>query len=99
MPAQTIKIAAHEGGQFDCYLALPDATPDPVPAIVLASAVHGVDEDLRALADHFATQGYIAAAPDLFWRWLPGPPTCRQAHCRGLAGTAHRMSRPPGRRR
>lgn len=73
MPAQTIKINSRAGGQFDCYLALPAETPEPVPAIVLASAVHGVDEDLCALADFFAAQGYIAAAPDLFWRWLPGP--------------------------
>ena len=46
---------------------------EPVPAIVLASAIHGVDEDLRALADTFAAHGFIAAAPDLFWRRLPGP--------------------------
>ena len=39
-----------------------------VPAIVLASAVHGVDKDIRDLADEFASHGYIAAAPDLFWR-------------------------------
>jgi carboxymethylenebutenolidase len=50
----------------------PDAT-GKVPAIVLASAIHGVDADLRALADEFASHGYIAAAPDLFWRTVPGP--------------------------
>jgi len=51
-------------------------TPDvagKVPAIVLASAVHGVDKDIRAIADEFAANGYIAAAPDLFWRSIPGP--------------------------
>ncbi len=73
MPAQTIRITSSTGGAFDCYLALPAAAPEPVPAIVLASAVHGVDEDLRDLADYFAAHGVIAAAPDLFWRWLPGP--------------------------
>jgi carboxymethylenebutenolidase len=40
---------------------------------VLASAVHGVDADVRALADEFAGHGCIAAAPDLFWRSVPGP--------------------------
>jgi carboxymethylenebutenolidase len=44
-----------------------------VPAVVLASAVHGVNGDLRAIADEFADHGYIAAAPDLFWRTIPGP--------------------------
>lgn len=72
MPVETIKIASRDGGAFDCYLALP-AADGPVPAIVLASAVHGVDNDLRAIADEFAGQGYIAAAPDLFWRTIPGP--------------------------
>lgn len=72
MPGQTIKIRASEGGEFDCYLATP-ATDDKVPAIVLASAVHGVDKDIRDLANEFATHGYIAAAPDLFWRSVPGP--------------------------
>jgi carboxymethylenebutenolidase len=40
---------------------------------VLANAIIGVDEDLRAIADEFAAAGYIAAAPDLFWRTTPGP--------------------------
>jgi carboxymethylenebutenolidase len=42
---------------------------------VLANAILGVDEDLRAIADEFAAAGYIAAAPDLFWRTVPGPLT------------------------
>jgi len=41
--------------------------------IVLASAVHGVNADIRAIAAEFASQGHIAAAPDLFWRSIPGP--------------------------
>ena len=72
MPAKNIRIRSREGGEFDCYLATP-AGSGKVPAIVLASAVHGVDADMRAIADRFAAQGYIAAAPDLFWRTVPGP--------------------------
>jgi carboxymethylenebutenolidase len=72
MPAKHIQIRSREGGTFDCYLATPTGAGN-VPAIVLASAVHGVDEDMRSIADRFATQGYIAAAPDLFWRNVPGP--------------------------
>jgi carboxymethylenebutenolidase len=40
---------------------------------VLASAVHGVDADLRDIANDFAGHGFIVAAPDLFWRSVPGP--------------------------
>ncbi len=72
MAGKHIKIRASGGGEFDCYLALPDAK-GKAPAIVLASAVHGVDADIRAIADEFAAAGYIAAAPDLFWRTVPGP--------------------------
>jgi carboxymethylenebutenolidase len=72
MAAKDIKISSSSSAQFDCYLATP-ATDRKVPAIVLASAVHGVDKDIRAIADEFAWNGYIAAAPDLFWRSIPGP--------------------------
>ena len=72
MQRKDIKIRSREGKDFDCYLVTPDAVGQ-VPAIVLASAVHGVDGDIRALADEFASHGYIAAAPDLFWRSVPGP--------------------------
>jgi carboxymethylenebutenolidase len=72
MLKKDIKIRASEGGELDCYLVAPDSGRK-VPAIVLASAIHGVDQDLRGIADDFASHGYIAAAPDLFWRSVPGP--------------------------
>ena len=67
------KVKSRDGGAFDCYLAEPSAAAK-VPAIVLASAIHGVDEEIRAIADEFAAAGFLAAAPDLFWRTeTPGP--------------------------
>jgi len=67
----TIRSSAG-GGEFDCYMATPQSDKK-TPAIVLACAVHGVDKDVQAIADEFASHGYIAAAPDLFWRSIPGP--------------------------
>ncbi|MGE5523740.1 MAG: dienelactone hydrolase family protein [Rhodospirillaceae bacterium] len=72
MRREDIRIPSRDGGEFDCYVVTPDGT-EKTAAIVLASAVHGVDEDVRAIADVFAEHGYIAAAPDLFWRTVPGP--------------------------
>ena len=69
---RTTKIQSGAGGEFDCYVAVPKSN-DTVPAIVLASAVHGVDADICAIADEFAANGFLAAAPDLFWRTIPGP--------------------------
>jgi carboxymethylenebutenolidase len=73
MAGTTVKVSSSAGGGvFDCYLSQP-ASGENSPAIVIACAVHGVDQDVRDMADEFASHGVIAAAPDLFWRWLPGP--------------------------
>ncbi len=75
MAGKDIRVRSSGGGEFDCYLAVPEGSAK-VPAVVLASAIHGVDPDVRAIADEFALHGYIAAAPDLFWRTeTPGPIT------------------------
>ena len=72
MPGKSVKIRATEGGAFDCYLVTP-AGGDEAPAVVLACSIDGVDADLRQIADEFAAAGYVAAAPGLFWRTVPGP--------------------------
>ncbi len=72
MQRSDVRITASGGGSFDCYVVAPEGTKK-TPAIVLASAIHGVTPTLRAMADEFAAHGYLAAAPDLFWRTVPGP--------------------------
>ena len=73
MPGQTIKIRSTDGGEFDCYLNVP-AGGDKVPAVVLACAVlwrrRGLPRHRRRIRRRRAI---IAAAPDLFWRTMPGP--------------------------
>ena len=73
MAGKHVKVKSSAGGgEFDCYVAAP-AGGGKAPGVVLASAVHGVTADIRDIADAFAAQGYLAAAPDLFWRTVPGP--------------------------
>jgi carboxymethylenebutenolidase len=73
MAGKSVKVKSSAGGgEFDCYVATPSGS-GKVPAVVLASAVHGVTADIRDIADEFAARGYLAAAPDLFWRTVPGP--------------------------
>lgn len=72
MASRELKIRSRDGGVFDCYLSLPEA-PGRAPAIVLASAIFGVDSDIRGIADEFAARGFVAAAPNLFWRDGTGP--------------------------
>src|SRR5438093_9597477 len=72
MQGKNVKVSSSEGGEFDCYLATP-RTGAKVPAIVIASAVRGVNSDVRALVDEFASQGFLAAAPALCGRSIPRP--------------------------
>ena len=67
----TIKIDAIDGsGSFAAYRADPEGTPRG--AIVVIQEIFGVNEGIRRKCDHFASLGYVALAPDLFWRLEPG---------------------------
>ena len=57
-------------GSFDTYIARPDALP--APAVVVLHEVFGVNADIREHCDELAEQGFLAVAPDLFWRLEPG---------------------------
>jgi carboxymethylenebutenolidase len=57
-------------GAFGAYIAQPKALPAPV--VVVLHEVFGVNADIRKTCDELAEQGFIAVAPDLFWRQEPG---------------------------
>jgi carboxymethylenebutenolidase len=57
-------------GTFHAYIARPDNLP--APAVVVLHEVFGVNADIRATCNELAAEGYIAIAPDLFWRQEPG---------------------------
>jgi carboxymethylenebutenolidase len=57
-------------GTFDAYIAQPKALP--APAVVVLQELFGVNADIRKTCDELAEQGFIAVAPDLFWRQEPG---------------------------
>ena len=57
-------------GTFDAYIARPNASP--APAVVVLQELFGVNADIRKTCDELAEQGFIAVAPDLFWRQEPG---------------------------
>lgn len=67
----TIEIDTIDGsGSFAAYRADPEGTPRG--AIVVIQEIFGVNEGIRRKCDHFASLGYVALAPDLFWRLQPG---------------------------
>lgn len=67
----SIDIQAIDGsGSFAAYRA--DPAGKPRGAIVVIQEIFGVNEGIRRKCDHFASLGYVAFAPDLFWRLQPG---------------------------
>ena len=64
-----ITVAGRDG-TFDAYIARPKTLP--APAVVVLHEVFGVNADIRKTCDELAEQGFIAVAPDLFWRQEPG---------------------------
>src|ERR1700676_792319 len=57
-------------GTFRAYISRPVKLP--APAVVVLQELFGVNADIRATCDELAAQGFIAIAPDLFWRQEPG---------------------------
>jgi carboxymethylenebutenolidase len=57
-------------GSMDVYVAEP-ASP-PKAAIIVIQEIFGVNPGIRQKCDNWANAGYLAVAPDLFWRIRPG---------------------------
>ena len=64
-----INVNGH-GGTFSAYIARPKSVP--APAVVVLQELFGVNADIRKHCDELAEQGYLAVAPDLYWRQEPG---------------------------
>ncbi len=64
-----ININGREGA-FGAYIARPAALP--ASAVVVLQEVFGVNADIRKHCDELAELGFIAVAPDLFWRQESG---------------------------
>jgi carboxymethylenebutenolidase len=59
-------INSFDGGEFDGYLALPASGYGP--GIVVLQEVFGVNDYMRSVVDWYASHGFVALCPDLFWR-------------------------------
>lgn len=68
---ERIEVAARDGsGSFGGYLAKPAGGTGP--GIVVIQEIFGVNAGIRSMCDDWAREGYVAFAPDLFWRIEPG---------------------------
>ncbi|HRP11979.1 MAG TPA: dienelactone hydrolase family protein [Terricaulis sp.] len=64
-----VEIAGLDGS-FRAYVARPAGTPKG--AVVVVQEIFGVNAVMRGKADWLAREGFLAVAPDLFWRIKPG---------------------------
>jgi carboxymethylenebutenolidase len=56
--------------EMGAYVAAPAGTPKA--AIIVIQEIFGVNPGIRQKCDNWAATGYLAVAPDLFWRFAPG---------------------------
>lgn len=61
-----VTIKSFDGSEFDAYLALPAGGYGP--GIVVLQEIFGLNSVVRNIADWYAAHGFVALAPDLFWR-------------------------------
>ncbi|HEX2813891.1 MAG TPA: dienelactone hydrolase family protein [Sphingopyxis sp.] len=69
-PTNTIIPTLDGEGAIPAYVARPDA--DSSRAIIVIPEIFGVNAGIREKCDDWAAQGYLAVAPDIFWRFAPG---------------------------
>ena len=67
---QTIELTSADGFTFPAYVAQPSAKAKG--GLVLLQEIFGVNPGIRKKCDDWAEAGYLAIAPDLFWRLKPG---------------------------
>lgn len=70
MTTRNDTIDADDGQHFDAYVSVPAQANGH--AVIVLQEIFGVTPHIRAVADRFAEDGYLAYAPDLFWRFEPG---------------------------
>ncbi len=65
-----IEVVAADGNVFAAYQALPKKTP--APGIVVLPEVYNTNRHIRMVADGYAEEGFVALAPDVYWRQEAG---------------------------
>ena len=69
--SETVSISTLDGAaSFNAYVSRPEDTPKA--AIIVIQEIFGVNPGIRKKCDDWASEGYLAVAPDLFFRMKPG---------------------------
>src|SRR6266516_4175436 len=65
-----LTLKSPDGGEFLAYISLPATGYGP--GIVVLQEIFGVNAYMRQVCDWYASHGFVALCPDLFWRQEPG---------------------------
>lgn len=66
MPTKSVRVPTYDGDELDAHLAVPAS--GAAPGIVLLHEGLGLTDYTRAVAARITELGYVAMAPELFWR-------------------------------
>jgi carboxymethylenebutenolidase len=66
LATNSVRIASHDGDEFDAHLAAP--TSGRGPGVLVLHEAGGITGYMRGVASRLADLGYMALMPDLFWR-------------------------------
>ena len=84
------QVPAPDGsGSFAAHVAVPDAGSGP--GVVVIHEIFGVNDYITSTCRRLADLGYVALAPDLFWRIAPGLALAHDEE--GLAKAMENVSR------
>lgn len=67
---EEIRIIAADGGAFAGYLAVPSRASGP--GLIVLPEVFNTNPHIRSVADGYAAEGFVALAPDVYWRQEAG---------------------------
>ena len=68
------------------YFSASRGSAAPGMGIVVVSAIFGVTDEMKKIADDLALEGYPTVVPDMFWRIDPGPlPSDPAGYQQGIA--------------
>src|SRR5438477_11403753 len=70
MPSDSMTVTSADNKQFRAYVSRPASSP--AAAVIVIQEIFGVNKWIRSVADWLAQAGYLAVAPDLFFRLEPG---------------------------
>jgi carboxymethylenebutenolidase len=70
---EDIRLPVTGDREIAAHLALPDAGAGSAPGVLVLHEILGLNDDIRRIAGRFASEGYVALAPDIFDGLGPTP--------------------------